>query len=118
QPHLLSGLQRDQIGAASSGANQRNRPRAAQPVRNLHTDAVDLSKGKPWCRCWFRINPPAAQSDDCATVLSGRQGHRVTLQSLEWLSASDGTDKHLEFGRETWRTGGVFPIIAAKCEAW
>jgi hypothetical protein len=75
----LSGLEGDQIGAASSGTNQRNRPRAAQPVGNLHADAVDLIKGKPCSRRWFRINPPAAQSDDCATVLSRRQSHLVTL---------------------------------------
>jgi hypothetical protein len=75
----LSGLEGDQIGAASSGTNQRNRLCAAQLVGNLLSDAVDLIKGKPWCRRWFWIDPPPAQSDDCATVLSGRPGHLVTL---------------------------------------
>jgi hypothetical protein len=75
----LSGLEGDQIGAAGSGTNQCNRLRAAQLLGNLPSDAADLIEGKPWCRRWFRIDPPAAQSDDCATVLSGRQGHLVTL---------------------------------------
>src|SRR5262249_13208541 len=79
QPHLLSGLEGNQIGAASSGTNQCNRLRAAQLVCNLPSDAADLIEGKPWFRRWFRIDPPAAHSDDCATVLSGRRGHLVTL---------------------------------------
>src|SRR5215475_8832839 len=70
EPHFLGGLESNQIGSTSGGANQSDRMAATQLVGNLHPDPVDLIKGKPRCQCWFGVNPPAAESDDCATMLN------------------------------------------------
>src|SRR5262245_44031443 len=74
QPHLLGGLESNQIGSTRGGANQRDRIDAAQPIGNLHRDPVDLIKGKPRFQCWFGVNPSTTQSDDCAKMLSGSHG--------------------------------------------